>query len=145
MAGCSIASEILMTTDVLIVDDSRAICMLMRRILENADMSVLEAADGRHALSVLQRIDPPACIVTEIDLPKMDGIQLIREVRENPIHAHVPIVVLTRESDDRRVDEAKTAGANCIMSKPFDIDEFLDLIRPMVESAREARAYRSAC
>ncbi|TVM36504.1 response regulator [Oceanidesulfovibrio marinus] len=137
--------EIFMTTDVLIVDDSRAICMLMRRILENADMSVLEAADGRHALSVLQRIDPPACIVTEIDLPVMDGVQLIREVRENPIHAHVPIVVLTRESDDRRIDQAKAAGASCIMSKPFDIDEFLDLITPMVESARQASAYRSAC
>ncbi len=133
------------TTDVLVVEDSPALSMLLRRVLENAGLSMLEAVDGVHALNVLQRAETPLCIITEINMRRMDGIEFIQALRGDPRLCHIPIVVLTGENDDRRVEAARVAGASVIISKPFDIDVLFDVVEGVMSDAFGARELRSAC
>lgn len=133
------------TTDVLVVEDSPALSMLLRRVLENAGLSMLEAVDGMQAHNVLQRAEAPVCIITEINMPRMDGIDFIRVLREDPRFCSIPIVVLTGENDDHRVEKARAAGATHVIYKPFDIDVLFDVIEGVVRDVYGGQALRSAC
>lgn len=133
------------TTDVLVVEDSPALSMLLRRVLENAGLSMLEAVDGAHALNVLQRAEKPLCIITEINMRRMDGIDFIQALRGDPRLCNIPIVVLTGENDDRRVEAARVAGASFIISKPFDIDVLFDVVEGVMRDAFGDQELRSVC
>lgn len=143
-AGFLDNAEIEMTVDVLVVEDSPAITMLLRRVLESAGLAMLEARDGLHALNVLRRAKLPSCLITEINMPRMDGIEFIRVVRSDPRLGRIPIVVLTGENDDHRIAQAESAGASCIIRKPFDIDVLFDVVESIVNDTK-ADELRSAC
>jgi two-component system, chemotaxis family, chemotaxis protein CheY len=89
---------------------------------------VLQAVDGQDGLDVLgkERVD---VVITDINMPIMDGYDVIRNLRKDPIHKRTPILVLTTESDTDKRTIARDAGATGWMVKPFDPDRLIATIR----------------
>jgi two-component system chemotaxis response regulator CheY len=104
---------------ILTVDDSRTIREMLRTALSDAGMDVIQAEDGVHGLEVLQSAMPDV-IVTDINMPRMDGFGFIEAVRSNDQYRAIPILVLTTESMDEKKDRARRAGATGWIVKPFD-------------------------
>lgn len=104
---------------ILTVDDSRTIREMLRTALSEAGMDVLQAEDGVHGLEVLQS-STPHVIVTDINMPRLDGFGFIEAVRSNDQYRAIPILVLTTESMDEKKDRARRAGATGWIVKPFD-------------------------
>lgn len=104
---------------ILTVDDSRTIREMLRTALSEAGMDVIQAEDGVHGLEVLQS-STPHVIVTDINMPRLDGFGFIEAVRSNDQYRAIPILVLTTESMDEKKDRARRAGATGWIVKPFD-------------------------
>ena len=117
-----------MGLQVLAVDDSKTMRDMVGFTLRNAGHEVLEAGDGVDALEKLgdDRVD---LIITDINMPRMDGIALIRKLRENAVHKSTPILVLTTESDNNKKNEGRQAGATGWIVKPFDPGQLMDVVR----------------
>jgi two-component system, chemotaxis family, chemotaxis protein CheY len=113
---------------VLTVDDSRTMRDMLRLALTDADYSVIQAVDGVHALEVLQGAQPDV-IITDINMPNLDGFGLIEGVRRTDRHRLVPILVLTTESDADKKQRARAAGATGWIVKPFDPVKLVDAVR----------------
>jgi two-component system, chemotaxis family, chemotaxis protein CheY len=113
---------------ILTVDDSRTIRDMLAVTLEAAGYLVVQAEDGVEALERLQGLKP-AAIVTDINMPRMDGFTLIGEVRRDAEHRTTPILVLTTESEPDRKARAREAGATGWIVKPFNPDKLLDALR----------------
>ena len=117
-----------MTQTILTVDDSRTMRDMLRMALAEAGFNVLQAVDGVHGLEVLQSAMPDV-IVTDINMPKMDGFGLIEAVRKDSRYRKVPILVLTTESDAAKKARAKEAGATGWIVKPFEPTKLIAAIR----------------
>ncbi len=117
-----------MTQTILTVDDSRTMRDMLRMALAEAGYNVLQAEDGVHGLEVLQTAMPDV-IVTDINMPKMDGFGLIEAVRKDSRYKRVPILVLTTESDTAKKMRAKEAGATGWIVKPFEPAKLIAAIR----------------
>ncbi|MET0407015.1 MAG: response regulator [Hyphomicrobium sp.] len=117
-----------MTQTILTVDDSRTMRDMLRMALAEAGYNVLQAEDGVHGLEVLQTAMPDV-IVTDINMPKMDGFGLIEAVRKDSRYRGVPILVLTTESDSAKKMRAKEAGATGWIVKPFEPTKLIAAIR----------------
>lgn len=117
-----------MSTKILVVDDSIAIRQSMRFTLEQGGFEVLEAGDGLEALKVLEG-NTPNVVLTDVHMPNMDGITLIKKIRETAPLRFVPIIVLTTESQGSIVEEGKKAGATGWIVKPFQSEKLLETIR----------------
>ena len=104
----------------LIVDDSKVIRTVARRILEKLNFEIEEACDGKAALEVCRRRMPDA-ILLDWNMPVMNGIEFLRELREKVEGGTAPVVVFcTTENDMQHIQEAIGAGANEYIMKPFD-------------------------
>ena len=103
----------------LIVDDSKVIRMVARRILEGLDFAIAEASDGRKAVEAC-RARMPDAILLDWSMPVMSGIDFLRELRKMPGGANPVVVFCTSENDVSRIREALDAGANEYIMKPFD-------------------------
>jgi two-component system chemotaxis response regulator CheY len=114
--------------NVLAVDDSRTIRDLLRLTLEDAGITAHVAEDGRHGLDVLDTLDPDA-IITDINMPRLDGFGLIDAVRQSDRHRTVPILVLTTENSPELKARAREAGATGWIVKPFDPDKLVRALR----------------
>ena len=117
-----------MTLTVLTVDDSRTIREMLRLALTDAGYRVVQAEDGLHGLEVLSG-EAPDVIVTDINMPRLDGFGFIEEVRGDPKHRATPILVLTTESDAEKKNRARMAGATGWIVKPFNPVKLVDAIR----------------
>lgn len=107
-----------MSKTILIVDDSESIREVVSFTLENEGFNVLVGVDGKDAQKFLNG-DKIDLIITDLHMPEVDGIQLIREVRNMPEYKLVPILFLTTESQTEKKMEAKQAGATGWIIKPF--------------------------
>jgi two-component system chemotaxis response regulator CheY len=110
-----------MPFNIMIVDDSPAIRKILHRVLAHADMTVdevLEAKDGHEALEKLQGMTV-ALILSDINMPGMDGIELLRHVKSDERLKDVPVVMITTEGGETRVKEAADLGAAGYIRKPF--------------------------
>ena len=112
---------------VLAVDDSKTMRDMVGFTLRNAGHDVLEAGDGEDAIAKLgnNRVD---LIITDINMPRMDGITLIKNLRANQVHKTTPILVLTTESDSSKKNEGRQAGATGWIVKPFSPDKLLQVV-----------------
>ncbi|ACB97175.1 response regulator [Beijerinckia indica] len=117
-----------MTKTVLTVDDSRTMRDMLLLTLLDAGYRVLQAEDGEKGLEVLAQ-EIPDVIVTDINMPRLDGFGFIKGVRGDARHRAVPILVLTTESDAEKKDRARRAGATGWIVKPFDPVKLVDAIR----------------
>lgn len=115
---------------VLTVDDSRTIQIMLRKALEEAGYDVFQGCDGVDGLEKLQMAEPaPAAIITDINMPRLDGFGLIEAVRKLDKYKHTPILVLTTESDPEKKKRAREAGATGWIVKPFSADALVAAIR----------------
>lgn len=105
----------------LIVDDSKVIRMVARKILLELEFETMEAADGQEALNACNAKMPDA-ILLDWNMPVMDGITFLRELRKAPNGTKPIVVFCTTENDLDHIQEAMTAGANEYIMKPFDSD-----------------------
>lgn len=117
-----------MSMTILTVDDSRTMREMLLLALSDAGFSVVQAEDGVHGLEVLEQ-ETPDVIVTDINMPRMDGFGFIEGVRRHEKHRAVPILVLTTESDSEKKDRARRAGATGWIVKPFNPVKLVDAIR----------------
>jgi two-component system, chemotaxis family, chemotaxis protein CheY len=117
-----------MTLRILAVDDSLTMREMLRQALTEAGFSVILAEDGLDALEKLPEAEPDL-ILTDLNMPKMDGFGLIDAVRSGESAARVPILVLTTESADTLKQRARAAGATGWITKPFDERSLVSTIR----------------
>ena len=120
-----------MTASILAVDDSASLRMAIRIALTGAGYAVTEAVDGADGLAKATgtRFD---LIVTDLNMPNMDGLTMIRELRKQPEQAGVPIIFLTTESDAEMKAQAKAAGATGWLVKPFVPDQLVKVARKVL-------------
>jgi two-component system, chemotaxis family, chemotaxis protein CheY len=117
-----------MSKTILTVDDSRTMRDMLMLALTEAGYHVVQAEDGVHGLEVLKSTEPDV-IVTDINMPRMDGYGFIKGVRNDEQRRTIPILVLTTESDAEKKDRARRAGATGWIVKPFDPVKLVDAIR----------------
>ncbi len=117
-----------MTKTVLTVDDSRTMRDMLLLTLSDAGYRVVQAEDGMHGLEVLAG-ETPDVIVTDINMPRLDGFGFIEKVRHNAKYRALPILVLTTESDAEKKDRARRAGATGWIVKPFDPTKLVAAVR----------------
>lgn len=104
----------------LVVDDSFTMRQILRRVLEDAEIQVEEACHGREALEVIgARDEPPGLLLVDLNMPEMDGYELVTEVRAQHDASRVRILMVTSETDLTRIQRALAAGADEYLMKPF--------------------------
>ena len=119
-----------MPKTILTVDDSASVRQMVKFTLSEAGYAVIEAVDGEDALGKLsQGIN---LVITDLNMPKLDGIGLIRRVRSNPNCKGIPIVMLTTESQETRKQEGKAAGATGWIVKPFTPQQLVAVIKRLL-------------
>jgi two-component system, chemotaxis family, chemotaxis protein CheY len=118
-----------MSKVVLTVDDSRTMRDMLNLALVEAGYRVTQAVDGLHGLEMLCGEETPHVIVTDLNMPKLDGFGFIEAVRKDARFRAIPILVLTTESDGEKKNRARQAGATGWIVKPFDSIKLVDAIR----------------
>lgn len=116
---------------VLTVDDSRTILAMLQHTLTGAGFEVLQAADGQQGLDVLagETVD---LVITDINMPVMDGIEFIKNVRASGHYQSLPILILTTETSQEKRDQGREAGGTGWIVKPFDPEKLISVINRVV-------------
>ena len=117
-------NERAMSKRILTIDDSKTMRDMLMLTLAEAGFDVLQAVDGQDGLDVLTR-EQVDVVITDINMPRMDGYEVIRQLRRDPTHKTTPILVLTTESEAEKKNLAREAGATGWMVKPFDPDRLV--------------------
>jgi len=126
-----------MDSDVLVVDDSAAIRKILQRVLRQTGMAINtihEAGNGEEALAVLKE-HKVHLILSDINMPKMDGLQLLASLKANGDWAQVPVVMITTEGGETKVAEAVRLGAVGYVRKPFTADQIKEKLAGILEPA----------
>lgn len=121
-----------MSQTVLIVDDSKTMRDMVSYTLTSAGFEVVQAGDGKEAVSKLSNGSKPDLVVTDLNMPDMDGITLIKEIRKMPAHKYTPILMLTTESSDEKKAEGRSSGATGWIVKPFNPEQFLKILKKVL-------------
>lgn len=117
-----------MAKKILAVDDSRTMREMVSVTLKGAGYEVVEAVDGEDALQVVGKTPKLDLIITDLNMPKMDGFGLIEKLRANPAHKFTPILILTTESDQEKKDRGKALGATGWIVKPFSPEKLVQVV-----------------
>lgn len=117
-----------MKKTILVVDDSSSLRSLVKMSLSRAGFDVLEAPDGRQALSQLDQAAKVHLVVSDVNMPTMDGITFLQEVKKHPRHRFTPVIMLTTEDSGGRMAQARAAGAKAWLTKPFNPPMLLDAV-----------------
>jgi two-component system chemotaxis response regulator CheY len=119
-----------MNKTILTVDDSATARQMVSFTLKGAGYDVVEAKDGQDALGKLDQ--PLALVVTDLNMPRLDGIGLIKHLRAHPKAKYVPIVMLTTESEAAKKKEARAAGATAWIVKPFRPEQLVAVVQKVL-------------
>jgi len=118
---------------ILAVDDSTSIRQMVAFTLKSAGYAVIEAADGQEGLDKANASnDTISLVLTDQNMPKMDGLTLIKTLRSQPKFAATPILMLTTESSDEMKSQGKAAGATGWLVKPFDPHKLLEVVKKVI-------------
>ncbi len=120
-----------MIDTIMTVDDSASVRQMVSYTLKQAGYGVVEAVDGRDAINKLN-VSAVKMVITDLNMPNLDGIGLIRAIRANPDHRFIPIVMLTTESQTEKKMEGKNAGATGWIVKPFKPEQLLGVVRKVL-------------
>ena len=120
-----------MAKTILAVDDSSSLRQMVAFSLKAAGYQVVEAVDGQDGLDKArqQTVD---LVLTDQNMPKMDGLTLIKSLRGLPTYAKVPILMLTTESSDEMKSKGRAAGANGWLVKPFDPQRLIEVVKKVI-------------
>ncbi|MCU7494658.1 MAG: response regulator [Ignavibacteria bacterium] len=117
---------------ILTVDDSSSIRQMVSFTLSEAGYNVIEASDGKDGLEKIKKASNVNLVITDLNMPNMDGIALIRKIRESPAHKFVPILMLTTESQNEKKMEGKQAGATGWIIKPFKPEQLVAVVKKVL-------------
>lgn len=117
---------------ILTVDDSASMRQMVTFTLKGAGFAVIEAVDGKDALSKAQS-GQADLVLTDVNMPNMDGITLIKNLRALPTYKFTPILLLTTESAPEKKQEGKSAGATGWLVKPFNPEQLLTTIKKVLK------------
>ncbi len=117
---------------ILTVDDSASMRQMVTFTLTGAGFEVVEAVDGKDGLAKLagKKVN---MIITDLNMPNMDGIEMVRNIRAMPEYKFIPIILLTTESQDEKKKEGKAAGATGWIVKPFKPEQLLAVIKKVLK------------
>ena len=120
-----------MSKTIMIVDDSASVRQVVGIALKGAGYEVLEASDGKDALAKLtgQKVH---LIISDVNMPNMDGITLVKELKKHPNYKFTPVMMLTTESQEAKKAEGQAAGAKAWIVKPFQPPQMLDAVSRLV-------------
>lgn len=118
----SLESHIQVKRRVMVVDDSRAMRAILRRALEELGFQVSEAAHGKEALERLAQLRIPHLALLDWNMPEMNGLELLTELRRDQSYDQMAVMMVTSESEPAQVERALRAGANEYIMKPFSPD-----------------------
>lgn len=116
---------------ILAVDDSPSVRQMVKLTLSGAGYDIVEAVDGAEGLTKA-RASTLDMVVTDLNMPVLNGLGLIRELRKLPAYRGVPILFLTTESDPEMKQQAKAAGATGWITKPFQQDQLVAIVRKVL-------------
>ena len=122
---------------VLVVEDNDDILAILRQLL-SSKYKVLTAYNGKEALEILEN-EPVDLVVTDIMMPVMDGMELLRLIRENADYTHLPVIMLTAKRDDQDRAESYSAGADAYITKPFNSNVLLSRVENLMERSMATR------
>jgi two-component system chemotaxis response regulator CheY len=120
-----------MAKTILSVDDSASMRQMVKLTLAGAGYDIIEACDGKDALTKAGSA-VVHMVLTDLNMPNMDGLTLIRELRKLPSYRGVPIIFLTTESDEGKKAEAKQSGATAWITKPFKQEQLLAVVKKVL-------------
>jgi len=123
------SNEVLRGRKVLIVDDDARNIFALSIVLENREMEVISATNGRQAIEIIQNTPDLAMVLMDIMMPEMDGYQTMREIRRQPEFQRLPILALTAKAMKGDREKCLEAGASDYIAKPVDTGELLSLLR----------------
>lgn len=118
-----------MTKTVLTVDDSKTMLQMLQFALKQGGYQVIQGENGQEGLDLLEANDGIDVIITDINMPVMDGITFIKELRKKAKNKATPVLILTTESSQAKKQEGRAAGATGWIVKPFDPGKLLEVIR----------------
>jgi DNA-binding response OmpR family regulator len=103
-----------------LAEDEEGTATLLKFLLARGGYTVVHAADGQQAQTMIDQMPPPALVLLDIMLPYLNGLQLLAHIRQKADWQHVPIIMLTADSNERDIEQALAAGANDYIVKPFN-------------------------
>jgi two-component system, chemotaxis family, chemotaxis protein CheY len=116
-----------MNRTIITVDDSPSVRQMVGFTLQRAGYSVVEACDGRDALDKLSQT-PAQMVIADLNMPNMDGLDLIRHLRREPNYRYVPIIMLTTENESGKKQAGREAGATGWIVKPFTPEQLVSVV-----------------
>ncbi|TCK59361.1 response regulator [Seleniivibrio woodruffii] len=120
-----------MAKTILTVDDSASIRQMVKFTLSKEGYSIIEASDGQDALTKIGGVKVDM-VITDLNMPNMDGITLIKQLRAKPEFRFTPIIMLTTESQDSKKTEGKAAGATGWIVKPFQPEQLVTVTKKVL-------------
>jgi len=121
-----------MAKTILIVDDSASLRTVVRLSLSRAGYDVLEADDGQQGLVQLDKAPKVHLILSDVNMPNMDGIAFVTRVKQHPRHRFTPCVMLTTEGEAAKREQGRAAGAKAWIVKPFNPPQLLDAVSKLI-------------
>lgn len=120
-----------MAKKIMSADDSPSMRQMVSFTLKEAGYEVVEACDGKDALDKLktEKID---MLITDLNMPNMDGLELIRQMRQLPEYKFIPVIMLTTESDESKKNAGKSAGATGWLVKPFNPPQLTAVVKKVL-------------
>ena len=121
-----------MAKTILIVDDSSSLRVVVKLALSRAGFEVIEAGDGKEGLAQLAKAPKVHLIVSDVNMPNMDGITFVKNVKAMPAYRFTPVIMLTTESQEAKKREGQAAGAKAWVVKPFQPAMLLAAVEKLV-------------
>jgi two-component system, chemotaxis family, chemotaxis protein CheY len=121
-----------MKKSILIIDDSESIREVVASGLETSGYHVIKGINGADGLKTLDEHSEVDLVITDLNMPHMDGIAFLKEVRKNPKYRYLPVIILTTESQEAKKQEARMAGATGWIIKPFSQEKLHSVIKKVI-------------
>ena len=118
-----------------LVEDEESTAILLKFLLTRGGYTVVHAAEGQQAQTMSDQMPPPALVLLDIMLPYLNGLQLLAHIRQKAEWQHVPIIMLTADSNERDIQQALATGANDYMVKPFNPRELTARVQRFLKVA----------
>lgn len=121
-----------MNKTILIIDDSESIREVVASGLESAGYQVIKGIHGEDGLKCLREHQAVDLVITDLNMPVMDGIGFLKEVRQLPEYRYLPVLILTTESQETKKQEARQAGATGWIIKPFSNEKLVTVVKKVI-------------